>query len=115
MTLVTYNGLIGVRLHKPITIQARSAYGFYFAYVIIIYVFWYGIGTYTGAECIQSMILAIWLRFRDVPNQLPESANITTRNDFARYPKKPNSPYIQLLVTPIVFIAMMLFGIIGAK
>ncbi|KAH6713650.1 hypothetical protein BKA61DRAFT_606192 [Leptodontidium sp. MPI-SDFR-AT-0119] len=79
MTLVTYNGLIGVRLHKPFTIQARSAYGFYFAYVIIIYVFWYGIGTYTGAECIQSMILAIWLRFRDVPNQLPESANITTR------------------------------------
>ncbi|PVH71156.1 cytosine-purine permease [Cadophora sp. DSE1049] len=207
--VVTYNGLIGARLHIPFTIQARSAYGFYFAYVIIIFrviisVFWYGIGTYTGAECIQSMLFAIWPRFRNVPNRLPESANITTRfmicyfiywivclpfhyipphqvrwfftfksvvtpiagfaivgflvsstgggeaifsqgnqvhgpklgwammngiyamvgnfatlgvnmNDFARYSKKPNSPYIQLLVIPLVFIVMMLFGIIGAN
>jgi NCS1 family nucleobase:cation symporter-1 len=36
-------------------------------------------------------------------------------NDFARYSKKPNSPYIQLIVIPIVFIIMMLFGIIGAN
>ncbi|KAG4440413.1 hypothetical protein IFR05_004106 [Cadophora sp. M221] len=178
------------------------------------------VGTYTGAECIQSMIFAIWSRFQNVPNQLSESANITTRfmicyfiywvvrlpfhyisphqvrwfltfksivttiagftivgflvssagggeaifsqsnqvhgsklgwammngiyamvgnfatlgvnmfapllnlfvqgsdmhmNDFARYSKKPSSPYIQLLVISIVFIVMMLFGIIGAN
>lgn len=36
-------------------------------------------------------------------------------NDFARYSKKPNSPYVQLLVVPVVFIIMMLFGIIGAN
>lgn len=36
-------------------------------------------------------------------------------NDFARYSKKPNSPYIQLVVIPVVFIVMMLFGIIGAN
>lgn len=36
-------------------------------------------------------------------------------NDFARYSKKPNSPYIQLLVIPVVFIVMMLFGIVGAN
>jgi NCS1 family nucleobase:cation symporter-1 len=36
-------------------------------------------------------------------------------NDFARYSKKPNSPYIQLIIIPIVFIIMMLFGIIGAN
>ncbi|TVY85419.1 putative permease [Lachnellula suecica] len=207
--VVTFNGLIGARLHIPFTVQARSAYGFYFAYVIIVFrivisVFWYGIGTYTGAECVQSMIFAIWPRFRNVPNQLPESANITTAfmisyfiyfliclpfhyipphqvrwfftfksivtpiagfaiigwivketgggraiftqgnevhgpalgwammngiyamignfatlgvnmNDFARYSKKPNSPYVQLIVIPIVFIIMMLFGIIGAN
>lgn len=33
---------------------------------------------YTGAECVQSMLFAIWPRFRNVPNQLPKSANITT-------------------------------------
>ncbi|RDW77521.1 NCS1 nucleoside transporter family protein-1 [Coleophoma cylindrospora] len=207
--VVTFNGLIGARLHIPFTVQARSAYGFYFAYVMIIFrvvisIFWYGIGTYTGAECIQSMIYAIWPRFRDIPNKLPESANITTgfmicyiiywiiclpfhyipahqvrwfftfksivtpiagfaiigwivhstgggnalfvqgssvsgsrlgwtvmqgiysmvgnfatlgvnMNDFARYSKKPNSPYVQLVVIPIVFVVMMLFGIIGAN
>lgn len=36
-------------------------------------------------------------------------------NDFARYSKKPNSPYIQLVVIPIVFIVMMLFGVICAN
>ncbi|KAF2817373.1 cytosine-purine permease [Mytilinidion resinicola] len=207
--VVTYNGVIGARLHIPFPVQARSAFGFYFAYVMVIFriiisVFWYGIGTYTGAECIQSMIFAIWPRFRNVPNHLPASANITTgfmicyfiywvvvlpfhyiphhklhlffmlkaivspiagfaligwivrstgggnavfaygneyhgpklgwafmsgvnamignfatlgvnMNDFARYSKKPNSPYVQLIVIPIVFIIMMLFGIIGAN
>jgi cytosine/uracil/thiamine/allantoin permease len=39
------------------------------------------------------------------------SINTTYRNDFARYSKKPNSPYVQLIVIPIVFIIVMLFGI----
>ncbi|KAL1634221.1 hypothetical protein SLS56_002526 [Neofusicoccum ribis] len=81
--VVTYNGLIGARLHVPFTVQARSAFGFYFSYVMVVFrviisIFWYGIGTYTGAECIQSMLYAIWPSFRSLPNHLPESANITT-------------------------------------
>ena len=36
-------------------------------------------------------------------------------NDFARYSRKPNSPYVQILVIPVVFTIMMLFGIIGAN
>ncbi|KAK2811748.1 hypothetical protein FQN50_001786 [Emmonsiellopsis sp. PD_5] len=82
--VVTFNGLIGARLHIPFTVQARSAYGFYFAYVItvlrvIVSVFWYGLCTYTGAQCVQSMLFAIWPSFRNVPNQLPPSANTTTQ------------------------------------
>lgn len=81
--VVTYNGLIGARLHVPFTVQARSAFGFYFSYVTIVFrviisIFWYGIGTYTGAECVQSMLYAIWPSFRSLPNHLPASANITT-------------------------------------
>ena len=37
------------------------------------------------------------------------------RNDSARYSKKLNSPYVQLIVNPAVFIVMMLFGIIGVN
>ncbi|KAH8666807.1 cytosine-purine permease [Xylariales sp. PMI_506] len=207
--VVTYNGIIGARLHIPFTVQARSAFGFYFSYVMIIFrvivsIFWYGIGTYTGAECVQSIIYTWAPNFRYIPNHLPESAGITTgfmicyfiyflivlpfhwipahqlhwvftvksiitpiagfailgwvikntgggdqvfqyesaysgsqlgwafmngvnamignfatlgvnMNDFARYSKKPNSPYIQLIVIPIVFMLMMLFGIIAAN
>lgn len=36
-------------------------------------------------------------------------------NDFARYSRNPQSPYIQILVIPVVFTIMMLFGIIGAN
>ncbi|KAK9415228.1 putative Allantoin permease [Seiridium unicorne] len=207
--VVTYNGIIGARLHIPFTVQARSAFGFYFSYVIIIFrvvvsIFWYGIGTYTGAECVRSIIYAWAPDFRNIPNQLPESANIDTgfmicyfiyfilvlpfhwipahqlhwfftvkavitpiagfailgwvvhstgggsqvftygnsysgsslgwafmsgvnamignfatlgvnMNDFSRYSKKPNSPYVQLVIIPVAFIVMMLFGIIGAN
>ncbi|KAK9773865.1 putative Allantoin permease [Seiridium cardinale] len=191
--VVTYNGIIGARLHIPFTVQARSAFGFYFSYVIIIFrvvvsIFWYGIGTYTGAECVRSIIYAWAPDFRNIPNQLPESANIDTgfmishqlhwfftfkavitpiagfailgwvvhstgggsqvftygnsysgsslgwafmsgvnamignfatlgvnMNDFSRYSMKPNSPYVQLVIIPIAFIVMMLFGIIGAN
>ncbi|KAI0133472.1 NCS1 nucleoside transporter family [Xylariales sp. AK1849] len=207
--VVTYNGLTGARLHVLFTVQARSAFGFYFLYVMIIFrvivsIFWYGIGTYAGADCIRSTIYAWAPNFRNIPNHLPESANIDTGfmicyfiyfilvlpfhwipahqlhwfftfkaiftpiagfailgweihstgggdqvfqygnsysgsslgwafmsgvnamighfatlgvniNDFARYSKKPNSPYIQLIVIPAVFIIMMLFGIIAAN
>jgi NCS1 family nucleobase:cation symporter-1 len=65
--VVTFNGLIGARLHIPFTVQARSAYGFYFAYVIIVFrivisVFWYGIGTYTGAECVRKLLSLLQIR-----------------------------------------------------
>lgn len=207
--VVTFNGVIGARLHIPFSVQARSAFGFYFSYVmvvvrVIVSVFWYGIGTYTGAECVRSIIYAWAPNFRNIPNALPASANIDTgfmicyliyfllvlpfhyvpvhrvhwlflvkavacplagfaivgwvvhstgggsavfqygsdysgarlgwafmsgvnamignfatlgvnMNDFARYAKDPRSPYVQLLVIPVVFMVVMLFGVIGAN
>lgn len=201
--------LPGARLHIPFTIQARSAFGFYFSYLMIIIrvivsMFWYGIGTYTGAECIRSIIYSWAPSFRQTPNTLPASANIDTgfmicyliyfllvlpfhyipthrlhwiflakavacpiagfaivgwvvhstgggdqvfqfgseykgtrlgwafmsgvnamignfatlgvnMNDFARYSRNPRSPYVQLIVIPVAFMMMMLFGIIGAN
>jgi len=207
--VVTYNGLIGARLHIPFTVQARSAFGFYFSYVmvivrVIVSIFWYGIGTYTGAECVRSIIYTWSPSFRDIPNHLPASANIDTGfmicyfiywvlvlpfhwipahqlhwlftikavvspiagfaivgwvvhstgggnqlfvygneysgselgwafmsgvnamignyatlgvniSDFARYSRNARSPYVQLIIIPVAFAVMMLFGIIGAN
>jgi NCS1 family nucleobase:cation symporter-1 len=81
---ITANSIIGVKYHIPYTIQSRSSFGFFFSFVVVfirmlVGFFWYGINTYTGALCVNAVILAIWPSFKDVPNRLPESANITTQ------------------------------------
>ncbi|KAK7554343.1 permease for cytosine/purines, uracil, thiamine, allantoin-domain-containing protein [Phyllosticta citricarpa] len=80
---LTFNGVIGARFHIPYTIQSRASFGFYFSFAMVVVrmivaAFWYGINTYTGADCVDTIIRAIWPRFADIPNHLPESANITT-------------------------------------
>lgn len=81
---ITANSIIGSKYHIPYTIQSRTSFGFFasFAAVFIrmlVGFFWYGINTYNGALCVNAVILAIWPSFRNVPNSLPESANITTQ------------------------------------
>ncbi|KAK9365539.1 permease for cytosine/purines, uracil, thiamine, allantoin-domain-containing protein [Lipomyces kononenkoae] len=81
---IVINGVVGAKYHIPFSIQARASFGYYLAYVMIamrmiVAIFWYGIQAYTGAECVQSMIFAIWPSFHNVPNHLPASANITTQ------------------------------------
>lgn len=98
--IITLNGVVGARLHIGFPVQARASFGFYGSFVMVIIrmivgVFWYGINTYTGAECVRkyfltgwgsarltrigSMIYAIFPRFHNIPNALPKSANITTQ------------------------------------
>ena len=82
--LITLNGIIGARLHIPYTIQSRAPYGFYFSFFVVfvrmvVGFFWYGINTYNGALCVYAVLVAIWPSFKDVPNGLPKSANITTQ------------------------------------
>ncbi|KAK8034239.1 hypothetical protein PG993_009234 [Apiospora rasikravindrae] len=81
---LTLNGVVGSRFHIPFTIQSRAPFGMFFSFVIVsirmvVPAFWYGINTYTGAQCVNVIILAIWPRFAQVPNRLPASANITTQ------------------------------------
>jgi nucleobase:cation symporter-1, NCS1 family len=97
---ITANGIIGARLHIPYTIQSRAPFGFYFSFVVVfirmlVGFFWYvrkntsygrwltfrryGVNTYTGAECVYAMLVAIWPSFAKLPNQLPASANISTK------------------------------------
>ncbi|KAK9463555.1 permease for cytosine/purines, uracil, thiamine, allantoin-domain-containing protein [Lipomyces oligophaga] len=82
--IVTINGYVGAKYRIPFSIQSRAAFGYYFSYLMILMrcvvgIFWYGTSVYTGAECVRSMIYAIWPSFRNVKNSLPESANIDTQ------------------------------------
>ncbi|KAK9238557.1 permease for cytosine/purines, uracil, thiamine, allantoin-domain-containing protein [Lipomyces kononenkoae] len=82
--VIVLNGVVGSRYHINFSIQSRASFGYYFSYLMIVMrmivgIFWYGIQAYTGAECVLSIIYAIWPSFHNVPNRLPESANITTQ------------------------------------
>ncbi|KAK9453289.1 permease for cytosine/purines, uracil, thiamine, allantoin-domain-containing protein [Dipodascopsis uninucleata] len=82
--VIVINGVSGSTYRVGFSVQSRASFGYYFSYLMILMrmvtgIFWYGINVYTGAECIQSIILAIWPSFRNVRNALPESANITTQ------------------------------------
>ncbi|KAF9779792.1 NCS1 nucleoside transporter family [Thelephora terrestris] len=82
--VIVLNGTIGARLHVAFPIINRSSFGFWFSYFsvisrVVLSMFWFGIQTFTGSQCVEQILKAIWpgLRTR-VPNHLPESANITT-------------------------------------
>jgi nucleobase:cation symporter-1, NCS1 family len=81
---LTLNGAVGSRFHIPFTIQSRASFGIYFSFAMVfvrmvVSAFWYGINTYTGAQCVNVVLLAMWPQFANVPNRLPASANITTQ------------------------------------
>ncbi|KAI0784506.1 NCS1 nucleoside transporter family [Abortiporus biennis] len=81
--VMVLNGTIGARLHVPFPIINRSSFGFWFSYFSVISrvalsLFWFGIQTFTGSECVYQMLKAIWPSLAHLPNHLPESANITT-------------------------------------
>lgn len=81
---LTLNGVVGARFHIPYSVQARAPFGFFFSFVVVVVRmivagFWYGINTYTGAQCVRALLLAIWPSFAYVSNRLPTSSNITTQ------------------------------------
>ncbi|KAL5525044.1 hypothetical protein ACEPAF_8913 [Sanghuangporus sanghuang] len=77
------NGTIGARLHIPFPVLNRSSFGFWFSYFsvisrVVLSMFWFGIQSFTGSECIYQMLKAIWPSIAGMHNQLPSGAHITT-------------------------------------
>jgi NCS1 family nucleobase:cation symporter-1 len=77
------NGAIGSRLHVPFSVIAASSFGFYFRYFAtiiraILAMFWLGVQTANGANCISVMLRAWAPSYANIPNHLPASAGITT-------------------------------------
>lgn len=54
------NGTIGARLHVPFPVLNRSSFGFWFSYFsvvsrVVLSMFWFGIQTFTGSECVYQV------------------------------------------------------------
>ncbi|KAK9472083.1 permease for cytosine/purines, uracil, thiamine, allantoin-domain-containing protein [Dipodascopsis tothii] len=81
---ITLCGFPGAKYHVPFSVQSRASFGYYLSYLMIamrciVAIFWYGIQAWTGAECVQSMLYAIWPSFHNVKNTIPVNQNITTQ------------------------------------
>ncbi|KZS93119.1 hypothetical protein SISNIDRAFT_455091 [Sistotremastrum niveocremeum HHB9708] len=80
---IVLNGIAGSMYHVPFPVLSRSSWGFWGSYIpilsrVILAMFWFGIQTYNGAECVQQMITAIWPSFERFPNHIPASEGITS-------------------------------------
>jgi NCS1 family nucleobase:cation symporter-1 len=100
--VIVLNGTIGARLHIPFPVLNRSSFGFWLSYFsvisrVVLALFWFGIQTFIGSECIyqvcsplvlpfcveasrrsSQMLKAIWPSIAHLSNHLPPNANITT-------------------------------------
>ncbi|KAE8550116.1 hypothetical protein TMatcc_001191 [Talaromyces marneffei ATCC 18224] len=78
------NGAVGADLHVPFPVAIRASYGTYFGYFCvasraILALFWFGVQSSYGGQCVTPIITAIWPSYAKLPNHLPESAAITTQ------------------------------------
>ncbi|OQD84995.1 hypothetical protein PENANT_c011G09405 [Penicillium antarcticum] len=78
------NGSVGADLHIAFPVAIRASYGTYFGYFCVasramLALFWFGIQSSYGGQCVTAMITAIWPSYTNLPNHLPKSAAITTQ------------------------------------
>ncbi|KAF8552869.1 NCS1 nucleoside transporter family [Imleria badia] len=81
--VMVLNGTIGARLHVAFPVLNRSSFGFWFSYFtvfsrVILSMFWFGIQSYNGSQCVYQMIKAIWPSIARMPNHLSPNASITS-------------------------------------
>ena len=75
---------IGADLHIPFPIAIRASYGYWLSYFCVVTrgilaLFWFGVQSVYGGQCITGMLTAIWPSYANLPNHLPESAGITSQ------------------------------------
>ncbi|ORY99812.1 permease for cytosine/purines, uracil, thiamine, allantoin-domain-containing protein [Absidia repens] len=84
VVLVT-NGRVGAIYHIGFSVFTRSSFGMYGALIpilnrILLGVIWYGVQASIGGQCVYQMLRAIAPSIDNLPNSLPESAGITTKD-----------------------------------
>ncbi|PSR98909.1 hypothetical protein PHLCEN_2v4229 [Hermanssonia centrifuga] len=129
--VMVMNGTIGARLHVAFPVLNRSSFGFWFSYFsvisrVVLSMFWFGIQTYTGSECVYQMLKAIWPGIQRMPNALPPGANITTAGLMCyflywliQFPFMFISPQrirwlflLKALIVPPVWLAMLIWAVV---
>ncbi|KAI5273606.1 uridine permease-like protein Fui1 [Aureobasidium subglaciale] len=78
------NGAIGADLHVPFPVAIRASYGYWLSYFCVISravlaMFWFGVQSAGGGQCVSAMLIAIWPSYRNIPNTLPGSIGITSQ------------------------------------
>ncbi|KAI9573862.1 NCS1 nucleoside transporter family [Boletus coccyginus] len=81
--VMVLNGTIGARLHVAFPVLNRSSFGFWFSYFTVfsrvsLAMFWFGIQSYNGSQCVYQMIKAIWPSIATMPNHLSPHESITS-------------------------------------
>ncbi|KAF8662751.1 hypothetical protein AX16_001109 [Volvariella volvacea WC 439] len=129
--VMVLNGTIGARLHIAFPVLNRSSFGFWLSYFsvisrVILSMFWFGVQSYTGSECVYQMLRAIWPSTARIPNRLPESTHITTVGFmcyflfwFFQFPFMLLSPQkvrwlfaIKSVIVPPAWLAMLIWAMI---
>ncbi|KAF8556738.1 hypothetical protein OG21DRAFT_1596272 [Imleria badia] len=129
--VMVLNGTIGARLHVAFPVLNRSSFGFWFSYFtvvsrIILAMFWFGIQSYNGSQCVYQMIKAIWPSIAGMQNHLPPSASITSSGLLCyfiywliQFPFMLLSPqklrwlfFVKSVIVPITWLAMVIWAFI---
>ncbi|KAF8154064.1 NCS1 nucleoside transporter family [Crassisporium funariophilum] len=129
--VMVLNGTIGARLHIAFPVLNRSSFGFWLSYFsvisrVILSMFWFGIQTFTGSECVYQMLKAIWPSIARLPNNLSQSANITSAGMMCyfiywciQFPLMFISPQkirhfftIKGIIVPIAWISMLIWSFV---
>ncbi|KAI0749670.1 NCS1 nucleoside transporter family [Daedaleopsis nitida] len=129
--VMVLNGTIGARLHVPFPVLNRSSFGFWFSYFsvvsrVVLAMFWFGIQTFTGSECVYQMLKAIWPSLARLPNGLAPGAHITTSGMMCyflywliQFPLMLVSPQkirwlfmVKAIIVPPAWLAMMIWAFV---
>ncbi|PLB35025.1 nucleobase cation symporter-1 family protein [Aspergillus candidus] len=86
---VCLTGRIGAVYHISFPVVARSTFGIWGSFWpvlnrVVMAVIWYGVQGYIGGQCVTLMIRAIWPSYNTIPNGIPKSSDVTTR-DFTSF------------------------------
>ncbi|GAA5893483.1 hypothetical protein JCM6882_007834 [Rhodosporidiobolus microsporus] len=79
------NGWVGARYGINIPSYARTAWGIRGAYFVVVCraiaaIVWFGTQSYQGGQCTTIMLTAIWPSYAHMPNHLPESGHVTSKD-----------------------------------
>ncbi|KAI9367813.1 permease for cytosine/purines, uracil, thiamine, allantoin-domain-containing protein [Aspergillus egyptiacus] len=82
---VCLTGRVGAVYHVSFPVVCRSSFGVWGGLWpvlnrTVMAVIWYGVQGYIGGQCITLMIRAIWPSYENLPNGIPESSGVDTKN-----------------------------------